>query len=173
MSNRPEESKTKLAHQILSALAEADPDVLPPAKQAGRRKAPKRPSSAGGYTGSGSDPRDPKPLGAALANFTKRRGWRTEFGVRALMLQWPSLIGPDNAAHCEPESYADGEIIVRCESTAWATQLRFLAPQVLAAINARLPEQKVRRITFRGPQQPKSAGKFRVRGGRGPRDTYG
>ena len=37
--------------------------------------------------------------------------------------RWAEIVGAEVAAHCEPESFADGRLKVRTDSTAWATQL--------------------------------------------------
>ena len=59
------------------------------------------------------------------------------------------------------------------DSTAWATQVRLLAPQLVRRLNAELGDGTVRRVKVRGPAPPRQRGAWRVPGGRGPRDTYG
>ena len=46
------------------------------------------------------------------------------------MGRWPQIVGPEVAQHCEPQKYDEDErvLTVQCDSTAWATQLRLLAP---------------------------------------------
>jgi len=64
--------------------------------------------------------------------------------------------------------------VVTADSTAWATQLRLLAADLVRRINAELGDGSVRRVQVRGPGTRRgAAGQWRVRGGRGPRDTYG
>ena len=72
------------------------------------------------------------------------------------------------------ERYADGELTVRTDSTAWATQLRHMAPQLLALLNDQLGADTVSFVRVLGPDAPswKHGGRS-VRDGRGPRDTYG
>ena len=48
--------------------------------------------------------------------------------MRGVFARWPELVGEEVADHCTPESFADGKLVVRTDSTAWATQLRLLAP---------------------------------------------
>ena len=50
-------------------------------------------------------------------------------------------VSPIHAAHCRPERLAAGELLCIAESTAWATQLRLMTPQVLARIAALSAEQ--------------------------------
>jgi len=88
--------------------------------------------------------------------------------------RWAQIVGPDLAAHTAPDGLADGELVVTADSTAWATQLRLLAGELVRRLNAELGDGTVRRVKVRGPAgPPKRAGEWRVRGSRGPRDTYG
>jgi predicted nucleic acid-binding Zn ribbon protein len=80
------------------------------------------------------------------------------------------------AGHCAPEHYAEEErvLTVRCDSTAWATQLRLLAPQLVARLNADLGDGTVTLIKVLGPAGPtRRYGRLRAPGSRGPGDTWG
>jgi len=67
----------------------------------------------------------------------------------------------------------DGLLSVEAESTAWATQIRLLAPRLLARIAEVAGSGVVTRLTVHGPAGPSwRHGRLRVPG-RGPRDTYG
>jgi predicted nucleic acid-binding Zn ribbon protein len=70
-------------------------------------------------------------------------------------------------------SLVDGELVLQAESTAWATQLRLLAPTVVKRINQELGDGSVRRIRAQGPAGPSWRFGSRHVPGRGPRDTYG
>jgi predicted nucleic acid-binding Zn ribbon protein len=77
------------------------------------------------------------------------------------------------ADHAVPESFEDGLLRIRCSSTTWATQLRFMSRELLARLHEVLGPEAVTRIEVRGPTAPSwSHGRRRVPG-RGPRDTYG
>jgi predicted nucleic acid-binding Zn ribbon protein len=65
------------------------------------------------------------------------------------------------------------ELTVRTDSTAWATEVRLLASQVLVRLNAELGDGTVTRIHVLGPQAPSWRHGPRTVRGRGPRDTYG
>ena len=63
---------------------------------------------------------------------------------------------------------------MRTDSTAWATQLRLLAPQLVQRLNQELGHGTVTVIEVLGPHLPTwRKGSRSVRDGRGPRDTYG
>ncbi len=88
--------------------------------------------------------------------------------------RWAQIVGADLAAHTSPESLTDGELTVSADSTAWATQLRLLAGQLVKRLNAELGDGSVVRVKVRGPvTSTRKPGDWRVRGSRGPRDTYG
>ena len=94
--------------------------------------------------------------------------------MHLLMGRWAQFVGPVIADHSQPESYADAVLTVRAESTSWATELRLQAPAILAVLNRALGDGAVTRLNVKGPDAPSwSHGRRSVRGGRGPRDTYG
>ncbi|TDC68421.1 DUF721 domain-containing protein [Streptomyces hainanensis] len=120
--------------------------------------------------------RDPLPLGAAVRRLTEERGWEMPLAVGGVVGRWPELVGPDVAKHCVPEGYDEESrvLTVRCDATAWATQLRLLAPELLRRLNADLGQGSVRLIRVLGPTGPaRGPGRLRAPGSRGPGDTYG
>lgn len=111
---------------------------------------------------------------AAVEHLVDDQGWDRDVRVHAVFGRWAAIVGPEVAAHCAPESLTDGRLRVAADSTAWATQLRLLASALVARLNAELGHGSVLRIEVRGPTGPSwSRGRRAVRGGRGPRDTYG
>ncbi len=94
--------------------------------------------------------------------------------MRGVFARWPEIVGEEVSAHCEPESFTDGTLVVRTDSTAWATQLKLLVPTLLRRINAELGQGTVTLIEVVGPHLPTwKKGPRSTRDGRGPRDTYG
>ncbi|MEJ7706455.1 MAG: DciA family protein [Nocardioidaceae bacterium] len=125
-------------------------------------------------SGAHPDGRDPMLLGNAVDRLVADSGWTTDVAVHAVFARWPAIVGNELAAHCTPQSYADGMLTIRTDSTAWATQLRLLAPTVVRRLNDELGNGTVLRIEVRGPDAPSwRRGPRSVRNGRGPRDTYG
>lgn len=120
------------------------------------------------------DDRDPQLIGSTVEALMSDRGWVKQITVHQLLGRWAVLVGPTNAAHSTPVSYADTVVTVRAESTTWATQLRQLAPQLVARLNDQLGDGTVTRVVVLGPQGPTwKKGRLRTSDGRGPRDTYG
>ena len=141
-----------------------------------RRKRRRRPASPTDPRVSGARPddRDPKRLADAFENLVDAKGWSTELNVHTVLARWSTLVGPVNAEHAWPESYADGILVVRAESTVWAASLRTMAPQLVARLNAEIGQGTVTRVQVLGPDGPTwKHGRLAVRDGRGPRDTYG
>lgn len=117
---------------------------------------------------------DPQPLAAAVDGLISDQGWALAAATGSVFGRWPEIVGPDLAQHTRPETLADGELLVSADSTAWATQVRLLAGQLIRRLNMELGDGTVRRVKVRGPASaPRRPGEWRVRGGRGPRDTYG
>ena len=105
-------------------------------------------------SGARPDDRDPKRLADAFEHLVDSKGWSTELNVHSVLARWASLVGPVNAEHSWPESYADGVLVVRAESTVWATSLRTMAPQLVARLNAEIGEGTVTRVAGPGPRRP-------------------
>lgn len=147
-----------------------------PIRRTGRRRSgdQDRGSRRGGYSGPAPDATDPQPVGEVLARYVGERGWRAPLNSARVFSDWAAIVGQDVAAHCIPASLRDGELTVRAESTAWATQLRLLSGKLLARLVEELGGDVVRKIVITGPTAPSwKHGGFSVRGARGPRDTYG
>lgn len=125
-------------------------------------------------SGAFPDERDPQLLDSTIGRLIAEQGWGTDVRVHGVFSRWDHLVGREVAQHCRPESYADGRLVVRTDSTAWATQMRMLAPTVVRRLNEELGHGTVTVIDVQGPTGPSwRKGRRSVRDGRGPRDTYG
>lgn len=133
----------------------------------------RRATGPGSSSGAHPDARDPQTLDVTLGRFVSDQGWETELRVHGVFTRWESVVGREVGQHVTPESYADGRLVVRTDSTAWATQMKLLAATVVRRLNEVLGDGTVQVIDVVGPRAPSwSRGRFRVKG-RGPRDTYG
>ncbi len=148
-------------------------------RTARKRRAARRDRRAGWtvepeFSGAHPDARDPALLGSALDQLLADRGWDRQVADHAVYAKWSHIVGSEVAAHCTPEQFADAKLTIRTDSTAWATQLRLLAPNVVARLNEVLGDGSVTRIDVVGPAGPSwRHGRRSVRGGRGAGDTYG
>ena len=115
---------------------------------------------------------DPQPLTAALGGLLSARGWREQAAVGAVFGHWADIVGPQLALHTKPESFESGELTVAADSSAWAAQVRLMAPQLLKRLAEELGAGTVRRIRVRGPAGRPRRGGLRVRGTGSAGDTY-
>jgi len=151
------------------------------AKRRAAQQSPRRRTGSGeytgrrlrGYSGPGPDPRDPQLFGAVLERIMKQRGWQKPAAEAKVFGAWEKVVGSDVAKHSRPVKLDAGVLTVEAESTAWATQLRLLAGNLLKRIAAEVGHNVVTKLNIHGPAAPSWAkGPRRVQG-RGPRDTYG
>ena len=117
--------------------------------------------------------RDPDSLGSAVAGLVRERGWEAELARSELFIGWAEAVGPAVADHTAPVALEDGVLVVRCDSTAWATQLGLMRAQLLRALAERFPDAPVSSLRILGPDVPSFKRGLRSVPGRGPRDTYG
>ncbi|CAM5478321.1 DUF721 domain-containing protein [Streptomyces abikoensis] len=167
----PEPSGVDLARVALRAAKEQ-------ARARGAAAQQKKQARRGGGLRSGAraDGRDPLPLGAAINRLITERGWEKPAAVGGVMGRWPQIVGDALALHCTPQGFdEDAHVLtVQCDSTAWATQLRLMASQLVARLNDDLGPGTVRAIKVLGPGGPgRRYGSLRAPGSRGPGDTYG
>ena len=116
---------------------------------------------------------DPQSLSSAIGGLLDSHGWQQRAAMGSVFGRWAEIVGADLAAHTQPDSFADGELAVTADSTAWATQVRLLAPVLVKRLNSELGDGSVRRVKVRGPAAPRQRGGWRVPGSKGPGDTYG
>ncbi|EMY34965.1 hypothetical protein D477_006935 [Arthrobacter crystallopoietes BAB-32] len=134
-------------------------------RTSGKNNAESTPSHGGG--------RDPQGLGTVFGRLVQTRGWASPVAVGSVISRWDELVGAEIAAHCRPESFEDSTVQVRCDSTAWATQLRLLTTPLLKRFDEALGPGVVTKIHVLAPAAPNWRKGKRSAGGRGPRDTYG
>jgi len=133
------------------------------------RREPRRRAS-----GARRDAGDPQLLGRAIADLLSDRGWEQPAAIGGVFGRWHEIVGADMAAHTKPDTFADGEVVVVADSTAWATQVRLLARTLVRRLNEELGDGTVQKVKVHGPRNgPRSSGGLRVTGSRGPGDTYG
>jgi predicted nucleic acid-binding Zn ribbon protein len=167
-ADRHDDSGLDLARSIARSLARpGSRRTSRPGSRPGRRVDPQ---------GSGAHPdeRDPQLLDSTIGRLIADQGWGTDVRVHGVFTRWDTIVGREVAQHCLPESFGESRLVVRTDSTAWATQMRLLAPTVVRRLNEELGDGTVTVIEVLGPHGPSwKRGLRSVRDGRGPRDTYG
>ncbi|HEY8913452.1 DUF721 domain-containing protein [Lacisediminihabitans sp.] len=134
-----------------------------------RKRAKKEPGSSVPF-GAG---RDPEGLGSIVDALTTRLGWNSPLARSELLSSWAQIAGAETSEHSTPVGIEEGVLTVRCDSTAWATQLRLMRVQIMTQISVRYPDAGIDSIRFEGPGAPSWKRGPRSIPGRGPRDTYG
>lgn len=134
-----------------------------------RRRSVVEPGSTSAF-GAG---RDERGIGEVLDALTARLGWDSPLARSDLLSSWSRVAGDETAEHSTPASIDDGVLTVRCDSTAWATQLRLMRSQITTRIAAEYPDAGIESIRFEGPGAPSWKRGPKSVPGRGPRDTYG
>lgn len=140
------------------------------ARSSDARKRARREEGATVPYGSG---REPRGLGDVVDALTLQLGWNSPLARSELLASWGEICGAETAEHSAPSGVDDGVLTVRCDSTAWATQLRLMRVEVMTRIATRYPDAGIQSVRFEGPGAPSWKKGPRSIPGRGPRDTYG
>lgn len=117
--------------------------------------------------------RDPRGIGDVLGRLTSDMGWDSPIAQAEVLAEWPRIVGDETAAHATPIGIEGGLLTVRCDSTAWATQLRRMGAAITTRIVTEFAAAGIESVKFIGPDAPSWKRGPRAIPGRGPRDTYG
>jgi len=117
--------------------------------------------------------RDPRGVGDVLQSLTSEMGWDSPLAQAEVLAGWTEIVGAETAAHALPIGIEEGVLTVRCDSTAWATQLRRMNAAITTKITTRFVAAGIQSVKFLGPDAPSWKRGPRAIPGRGPRDTYG
>ena len=101
----------------------------------------------------------PAPLAGALSALAGQKGWTKRLRGARIHEHWAEIAGPAVAANVEPVRLHGGVLVVRATSPAWATQLRYLTPQLMARANEVLGPDSVSSVTIQGA--PPGRAKYR------------
>jgi predicted nucleic acid-binding Zn ribbon protein len=130
-------------------------------------------------SGAGPDERDPAMLSGLIERLIINKGWDLQVATGKLQGQWGLIVGHDIASHVTIESFnldpsgQSGNLILRAQTSAWATQIRLLLPTISARLGQEIGQGRISEIKVLGPTAPSWKHGQRSVKGRGPRDTYG
>lgn len=117
--------------------------------------------------------RDPVSAAASIDQLLGDFRWGNHLAKASLFAEWEAVVGKETAVASQPESLNNGTLLVRCSSTAWATQLNIISERYLNVIRSKYPDLDVVALRFQGPAAPSWKKGSKSVSGRGPRDTYG
>jgi predicted nucleic acid-binding Zn ribbon protein len=83
-----------------------------------------------------SRPRQPRPVGEAVARF--RRAAAPPTLLASVQTSWAEAVGESVAAEATPVSDRDGVVTVRCRSAVWAAELTMLSEELVRQVNEAL-----------------------------------
>jgi predicted nucleic acid-binding Zn ribbon protein len=85
----------------------------------------------------------PAPLGQLIGAIAGRRGWHRRLEGARIHERWNEIAGEQLAAHTEPVRLHGGVLVLRAESPAWATQVRYLTADLVQRANDVLGDGQV------------------------------
>lgn len=89
-----------------------------------------------------------RPVGDVLRSWLDRAGLAKAAGGARVVADWPELAGPGVARHARAEKVERGVLIVRVDSSVWATELSTRIPVLLERIRSRYGGDLVKDIRF-------------------------
>ena len=93
--------------------------------------------------------RDPERITSAVDRVARRLGAPNAQALSGLFHRWGELVGPSIAAHAKPVALKRGHLSVEVDSSAWATQLRYMTTELVARCCAELGDGAVVQIDIR------------------------
>lgn len=158
-----------------SRAAARDRGLFPISAKTQARDLRDRSGRSPGYSGSRPDPRDPQGIEIVLRKVLGNLGWTAGMNTGRVLDEWDEIVGDRLATHCRPVSFEDGVLVVSASSSAWASQLRMLTPQLITTIEEHVGSHVVSELKVTGPAAAQRTWKKgrRTVTWRGPRDTYG
>jgi predicted nucleic acid-binding Zn ribbon protein len=105
-----------------------------------------------------SDDGNARPIGESLDRLAKSLGVPGSSVLSSVFTKWDELVGAGVSAHAWPLSLSRGVLVVGVDQPAWATQLRFLAPELVRRLGAALPDGAIERVEVKvQPERPSGA----------------
>ena len=118
------------------------------------------------------DSGEPVAVGDLINELVKTRDWQSGLAEGEVFVKWEEIVGQEIAKHSEPIEIKDGKLLIKCSSTAWATQLNLVKNELLQSIQKNAPA--IKELELLGPNSPSwRKGLRTIQGAKGPRDTYG
>ena len=101
------------------------------------------------------------------------QGWEESLGQGWVFGNWADIVGEAVADHCTPDRIDNQILHINCDTSSWATNLRYLQTQVLVKIAETVGDNVVVELRIHGPKQHKNyEGPMWVKP-QGSQDTYG
>ena len=89
---------------------------------------------------------DAVPLRVMLVEGARRMGLEHPVETAKVFASWRELVGEQVAARCDPAGLSRGVLKVWAATPTWASELRYLAPEVIRRVNAGVGAAVVREV---------------------------
>lgn len=89
---------------------------------------------------------EPRPVADSLPGLARSLGAPPPPVLSAVFARWDEIVGPLVAANAWPLQVRDGVLRIGVEQPGWATQLTFLAPELLRQVVAATGDATVDKI---------------------------
>jgi predicted nucleic acid-binding Zn ribbon protein len=84
-----------------------------------------------------------------MESLLKQKRWQSGIQMARLRTIWAELVGPEIAAHTQPDKLFGKRLTILCDHDVWRTELQYLAPELLKRIAEGIGEGKVNEIWLR------------------------
>jgi predicted nucleic acid-binding Zn ribbon protein len=82
-------------------------------------------------------------LGESITEYLYGQGLEELQILAKIRVLWADVVGEQVAQHAQPESLRDGELWVTVDQPAWATELRFVANDIISKLDEQLASVSV------------------------------
>lgn len=89
---------------------------------------------------------DPIKIKDLLGTLGEKLGVRSAAKTGAIWQHWEEIVGPAIAGHAEPTSLREGVLRVRTDSPTWATEITYLAREIIRKANEVVGEPLVQEL---------------------------
>lgn len=94
-------------------------------------------------------PTVPEDLASVIQRLVGDQRWDERLRGTSLFDVWEDVVGADLARHATPVRLAGGILVLEVSSSAWATQVSYLADELVQRANAALGQDLVTRVDVR------------------------
>jgi predicted nucleic acid-binding Zn ribbon protein len=91
----------------------------------------------------------PRLVAESLDRMARRFGAPRASVLSAVFARWDEIVGASVAAHVHPQSLRRGVLVIATEQPAWASQMRFLVPELLRRLAEVAGDDTVERVEIR------------------------
>ena len=101
-----------------------------------------------------------QPVSRILEGVLRECGLQDRLEERAVLADWPQIVGQEIAAHARAVDLVDGVLTLEADHGAWRQEVTMLVPMIVRKFNARYGEGTVTDVQWRDrPRRGRRPGK--------------